>query len=165
MKNKNRYLSDVLNYYRGTEGKGLDLVKTFRSQDNELTRRVMNSQLFNKREVVILIETEDGSVFGTFHRDFPGKTNDEEWQEDSDFFIFTLYKNKEKNLHYYKRKGGKESVNFFDDPSRTASYLSVFCAFELNKNTKIEKDFSHGDSYGDGAGYDQHGCACRTGNW
>ncbi|KAL7717199.1 hypothetical protein QTN25_005469 [Entamoeba marina] len=97
--------------------------------------------IVGKQHVIIFVLTDNNDLFGIYHHN-KIQLNDDDFNEDDQFFLFSLAKNGVYNPTIWEREGGNESINIYD-PGYDDDILEVYDAFIIHKNSFIEvsKDF------------------------
>lgn len=77
------------------------------SDDNEFNQRAFQSIVIGRKNVLGIVITENGDIFGSFHTvTIQPTTNDLNWTKDNDFFVYSILKNNTPNYQIYKKNEG-----------------------------------------------------------
>ena len=81
--------------------------KIYDSDEMEFNQHAFQSIIIGRTNVLSIVITENGDVFGSFHTvKIESVTNDLNWTKDDDFFVFSILKNGEDNYQIYKKNEG-----------------------------------------------------------
>ena len=77
------------------------------SDENEFNQRAFQSTVIGRKNVLGIVITENGDVFGSFHTvKIEPTTDDLNWTKDNDFFVFSILKEGEDNYQIYRKNEG-----------------------------------------------------------
>lgn len=94
---------DFLKYHTGCT----QFTLIYDSDENEFNQRAFQSIVVGRKNILGIVITENGDVFGSFHTvHIQPTTNDLNWTKDDDFFVYSILKHHEDNYQIYKKNEG-----------------------------------------------------------
>ena len=81
--------------------------KIYDSDEMEFNQRAFQSVVVGRTNVLGIVITENGDVFGSFHTvKIEPMTNDLNWTKDNNFFVYSILKDGQYNYQIYKKNEG-----------------------------------------------------------
>ncbi|KAL7717185.1 hypothetical protein QTN25_005455 [Entamoeba marina] len=102
--------------------------------------------IVGKQHVAIFVLTDDNDLFGIYHHN-KIQLNNDDFNEDDQFFLFSLAKNGVYNPTIWEREGGIESINIYDPEYDDDDILEVYDAFIIERDSSIEVSEDFNKSY------------------
>ncbi|KAL7714110.1 TLDc domain-containing protein [Entamoeba marina] len=103
------------------------------SDESPFDRITFQRVIYGRRNVMGIILTDDGDVFGSFHpTTLPCPDKESDWVNDSDYFVFKIHDDVKKYVKNEKIQSDWSLYLWNEDDDNLPSFYSVLYAFGLN---------------------------------
>ena len=109
-------------------------------------QRVVQEKMYGKRNVTIVFKTGE-SVYMTYLSKVDGRSNDDDWMKDSEFYICSLFRNDKEKFEKYVRKQGDDedddissAYGLFEISNTNVEIIQTYSGYTIMKNKKVKWD-------------------------